>query len=148
MLIYMKYNLLTKHRTPTIKLTAGLALLVIGLANLTSFGHVSATTYMTNASVIEYNMNASGTSSVALAFKAGAADSAGTLTVNFSGWTGAGRSGQRHPSGHYYGLHCPDRCRQCTARLYYGSGVKLDRYYQQRWRADRRPIVLRRFKFR
>src|SRR6266568_2545643 len=49
---------------------------------------VFATTYMTHATVMEYSMNASGTSSVAVSFTAGAADGAGSLTVNFGSWGG------------------------------------------------------------
>ena len=49
----------------------------------------SASAIMTRASVIEYNMNASGTSAVAIVFTAGANDAAGTLTTNFGSWGGS-----------------------------------------------------------
>jgi hypothetical protein len=42
---------------------------------------------MTQAQVLESNMNASGSSPVFVDFKAGASDSATTLTVNFNGFT-------------------------------------------------------------
>jgi len=51
-------------------------------------GAAYATTYMTKAQVIEYNMVSGGTSQVVVDFTAGASDIAGTLTVNFNGWTG------------------------------------------------------------
>ena len=47
-----------------------------------------AATYMSHGSIIETNMVASGTSSVYVAFTAGAADGPGSVTVNFNGWTG------------------------------------------------------------
>jgi hypothetical protein len=59
--------------------------LIVGLA--ANIQPVSAAT-MTHASTMEYNMNASGASSVAIAFTAGASDIAGSLTVNFGSWGG------------------------------------------------------------
>jgi hypothetical protein len=44
---------------------------------------------MTHATVMEYNMNAGGTSEVAFAFTAGAADGAGSLTIDFGSWGGS-----------------------------------------------------------
>ena len=58
------------------------------LGSLTLTGGAYAATYMTHASVIEYNMVTSATSQAVVEFTAGAADGAGTLTVNFNGWTG------------------------------------------------------------
>jgi hypothetical protein len=64
----------------------GLAVLVFAsLVNMTG-GKVFAST-MSQASVLETNMNASGGSTVFVDFKAGAADAAGTVTVNFTGFT-------------------------------------------------------------
>ena len=65
-----------------------LALITLLTASLGYLPRAFATTYMTHANVIETNMNASGTSSVYVAFTAGAADLASNFTVNFSGWTG------------------------------------------------------------
>jgi hypothetical protein len=67
-----------------------IAIALCGLlaANFLFLAHAHASTYMTHASVTEYNMNASGSSSVVIAFTAGAADAAGTLTVNFGSWGG------------------------------------------------------------
>ncbi len=45
-------------------------------------------TSMTNATVMEYNMNAAGSGKVAFAFTAGAADVAGTMTIDFGSWGG------------------------------------------------------------
>jgi hypothetical protein len=52
-----------------------------------------AATFMTHAEVMEYNMDSSGTSAVAIAFTAGASDAAGSLTVNFGSWGGSVLSG-------------------------------------------------------
>lgn len=66
-----------------------LALTTLLTASLGYLPKVFATTYMTHASVIEYNMEVGGTSQVVVAFTAGASDVAGSLTVNFNGWTGS-----------------------------------------------------------
>jgi hypothetical protein len=70
--------------------SAAIAVAILGLlgAGLGSVSQAFATTYMTHASVLEYNMVAAGTSQVVVAFTAGAADAGPTLTVNFGGWTG------------------------------------------------------------
>jgi hypothetical protein len=80
-----------KHKFQTVspgKLVAGLVLVVLLLANVAVDQRVFASTAMTKATVMEYNMNASGTSSFAIAFTAGASDVAGTLTINFGSWGG------------------------------------------------------------
>ena len=66
-----------------------LTLITLLTGSLSFAGSAFAATYMNHASVIEYNMVASGTSQVVVEFTAGAADS-GNVTVNFAGWTGAG----------------------------------------------------------
>jgi hypothetical protein len=63
-------------------------LLVMG-SFLLAFPKTDATTYMTHGSVLEYNMVALGSGAFAIAFTAGAADSATTLTVNFGAWGGS-----------------------------------------------------------
>jgi hypothetical protein len=70
------------------KLQIIVALCGLLAANVLMVAQVHAATYMTHAEVIEYNMNASGTSSVAVAFTAGAADAAGSLAINFGTWGG------------------------------------------------------------
>jgi len=65
-----------------------LALTTLLTASLGYLPRAFATTYMTHASVIETNMNATANSSVYVEFTAGAADVASNFTVNFSGWTG------------------------------------------------------------
>ena len=62
-------------------------LLFIGAGNAILSIRASASV-MVHATVLEYNMNTSGTSSVAVAFTAGAADGAGSLTINFGAWGG------------------------------------------------------------
>jgi hypothetical protein len=79
----MKLPVVNRKRVQIIAAVVGL----VG-ANLALIPAAHATTYMTHASVLEYNMNASTTSSVAIAFTAGAADAAGTVTVNFGSWGG------------------------------------------------------------
>jgi hypothetical protein len=69
----------------------GLFILLIPIFEVIGLGSSAyAATYMTKASVIETNMQTSGPSQVIVAFAAGANDIAGTLTVNFNGWTGGG----------------------------------------------------------
>lgn len=63
------------------------AVVMVG-ANLALVPMIAHAATMTNASVIETNMNATGTSSFTIVFKAGAADIAGTLSVNFGAWGG------------------------------------------------------------
>ncbi|HSW80207.1 MAG TPA: hypothetical protein VLG47_05515 [Candidatus Saccharimonadales bacterium] len=65
----------------------GLLALALLAVNFVFLPKVFATS-MTNATVMEYNMNATGTSEIAFAFKAGAADPSGTLTLNFGSWGG------------------------------------------------------------
>jgi hypothetical protein len=63
-------------------------ILAIALVLTSASFLASASAAMTKASVIEYNMNASGTSAFAIVFTAGANDGAGTLTTNFGSWGG------------------------------------------------------------
>jgi hypothetical protein len=79
----MKLSSTTKKRLQITTALVGLA-----VANLAIIPAAHAVTYMTRASVIEYNMNASGSSQVAVVFTAGAADAAGSLAVNFGSWGG------------------------------------------------------------
>lgn len=67
--------------------------LMIAAALLVGFNVVVApllahASTMTNASVMLYNMNASGSGQVAFVFKAGASLGAGSLTLNFGSWGG------------------------------------------------------------
>src|ERR1035441_1731449 len=65
-----------------------LTLLTLLFANLAFIPKVFATTYLTHTTVMEYNMNATSTSQVAVAFTAGASDAAGSVVLTFTGWTG------------------------------------------------------------
>lgn len=75
-----------KTRIQKIHLVIAAALLV-GV-NLVAVPLLANAATMTNASVMLYNMNASGSGQVTIAFKAGAADIAGSLTINFGAWGG------------------------------------------------------------
>lgn len=66
-----------------------LALTTLLTASLGYLPRVFATTYMTHASVTETNMATSATSSVYVAFTAGAADVASNFTVDFSSFGGS-----------------------------------------------------------
>jgi hypothetical protein len=79
-------NKTLKNRVSPSKIGAYLGLAVLVLASFVGMPKAFAST-MTQASVLETNMNASGTSTVFVDFKAGASDAAGTLTVNFNGFT-------------------------------------------------------------
>jgi hypothetical protein len=78
-------NKTIKHKVSPTKIGAYLGLAVLVFASFVgmSGGKVFAST-MSQASILETNMNASGTSSVFVDFKAGASDSATSLTVAFN----------------------------------------------------------------
>ena len=57
------------------------------LANL-AFAPKAFATTLTKTTVMEYNMDTSGNSQVAVAFTAGAADASGNVVLTFTGWTG------------------------------------------------------------
>jgi len=67
-----------------ILISLGLSSIIAGMFLQPAF----AATFMSQASVIEYNMTAGSTSQVAVDFTAGAADGPGSFTVQFNGWTG------------------------------------------------------------
>jgi hypothetical protein len=64
-----------------------LSILTLLFANLAFIPKVFATT-LTHTTVMEYNMNSGGTSQLAVAFTAGAADAVGSVVLTFTGWTG------------------------------------------------------------
>jgi hypothetical protein len=64
------------------------ALFVVFAVGFAPLATASAATYMTKSAVILYNMNASASGAFAIAFTAGAADAAGTVTINFGTWGG------------------------------------------------------------
>src|SRR5262245_57203719 len=74
-------NMLTRRVKILIAAVASLGL------SISFMSPVFATT-MTNATVMEYHMNASGSGKVAFRFTAGAADPSGTLTIDFGSWGG------------------------------------------------------------
>jgi hypothetical protein len=80
-------NKTSKHRVALSKIGACLGLAILVFASFVGVSPKVFASAMSNASVLETNMNASGTSSVYVVFKAGAADAAGTVTVNFNGFT-------------------------------------------------------------
>jgi len=85
------------------RLAVTLSILTLLLANL-AFAPKALATTLTHTAVMEYNMNSSGTSQVAVAFAAGAADASGNVVLTFTGWTGTtngiiGATGSQTVSG-------------------------------------------------